>query len=100
LQSKKRGLDKRSSAMMKVTHVAEDEESVTLKIEGRIAGEWIDVLKEECLLYLEKKARLMLDFSEVSYIDDSGVKALKAMDRKRISLIGASLFLSGLLEGS
>jgi len=84
--------------MMKVTRVAEDEERVTLKIEGRIAGEWVAILKEECRRCLEKKGALILDFSELSYIDAAGIQALKTMDRQRVSLIGASLFLSGLLK--
>ena len=84
--------------MMKVTHVAEDEQGVTLKIEGQIGGEWVDVLQKECKLCLEKKAQLILDFSGVSYIDASGIRALKKMDQNRVTLMGASLFLSGLLK--
>lgn len=84
--------------MMKVTLVATEKESVTLKVEGRIGGQWVDVLKSECRSCLAMHERLILDFSGVDYIDEEGIAALKAMVNYRVTFIGVSLFLSGLLE--
>lgn len=84
--------------MLKVTRVAENDKSVTLKLEGRVVGEWIDALERECTVCLGKRRKLILDFSAVSFVDDRGVKTLKAMQEDRVRLTGCSLFLSELLR--
>lgn len=84
--------------MLKVTCVAESDKTVTLKLEGRIVGEWIDVLERECKVCLGQRRKLILDLSAVSFVDDRGVKILKAMQGDWVHLIGCSLFLSELLR--
>lgn len=85
--------------MLKVTHVAEDDKSVTLKLEGRIVGQWVNELKRECEGCLARRSALILDLSDVSFIDSQGIKVLRAMMGSRVQLVGCSLFLSGLLKG-
>ena len=84
--------------MFKVTCVTVDEETVTLKIEGRIVGPWVDELKRECKKCLATQSKLVIDLSGVSFIDGRGVKALKSIVGDRTRLTGYSLFLSGLLN--
>jgi len=83
--------------MLKVTCVAESDKSVRLKLEGRVVGEWIDVLERECKVCLGQRSELILDLSAISFVDDRGVKMLKAMQGDRVRLTGCSLFLSELL---
>ena len=85
--------------MLKVTRVAEGKKTVTLKLEGRIVGPWVDELKRECEMCLAKRSKLTLDLSGVNFVDDQGIEALKAMMGDRVQLTGCSLFLSGLLTG-
>jgi anti-anti-sigma regulatory factor len=83
--------------MFKVTYTEQDNTTARLKIEGRIAGEWVNELKKECELCLKKRDHLILDLSGVSFVDEKGIRGLKAMIGERVRLIGCSLFLSGLL---
>ena len=84
--------------MLKVTHMAEDDKTVTLNLEGRIVGPWVDELKRECEICLAKRSKLILDLSNVSFVDNQGTKTLKDMIGDRVQLIGCSLFLSELLK--
>jgi len=84
--------------MLRITRVAEDDESATLKLEGRIVGLWVNELRRECEIYLARGSKVTLELSGVRFADHQGVKALKAMCGERVELMGASLFLSGLLK--
>ncbi|NKE70281.1 STAS domain-containing protein [Candidatus Manganitrophus noduliformans] len=84
--------------MLKVTRVAENDKTVTLKLEGRIVGEWIDMLERECKVCLGKRSKLILDLSAVGFVDKRGVEMLKAVQGDRVRLTGCSLFLSELLR--
>jgi len=72
--------------------------SVTLKLEGRIVGQWVNELKKECKKYMDKRSKLSLDLFGVTFIDDQGIKMLRAMVGDQVDLIRCSLFLSELLE--
>ncbi|MCI0417424.1 STAS domain-containing protein [bacterium] len=84
--------------MLKITVMAETDETVTLKLEGRIIGQWVDEVREECEMWLAKGRKAVLDLSGIIFIDELGIETLKAMKRNGVNLIGCSLFLSGLLE--
>ncbi len=88
--------------MLKITCIAEDGESVTLKLEGRIAGQGGDALRKECDSHLARHNTIILDLSELSFVDQHGVDTLKALMSQisqHVQVVGCSLFVSGLLHG-
>lgn len=85
--------------MLKITYLAGDKNALTLKIEGRVAGQWVHELKSECRRCLAIHRKLILDLSGVSFVDAEGVKVLRAMMGGGIEAIGCSLFVTGLLKG-
>ena len=84
--------------MLKITVTAMDGTTVTLKLEGRIAGKWVDELRKECNLCLAKGRELILDLSGVSFVDDRGIRVLKTMAGRQVTLVECSLFLSELFK--
>ena len=87
--------------MLRVTRMAENNESITLKVEGRIVEAWVRELKRECDSCLEERDLVILDLSGVNFIDETGIRNFKRMIGNRIKLVGCSSFLSKLLnEGS
>lgn len=84
--------------MLKVTCVAEDGKTMTLKLEGRIVGQWVKELREACEVCLAKGSALILDLSDVSFVDDQGIQALKTMLGDRVQWVGCSSFISTLLQ--
>ena len=84
--------------MLKMTAVRENEQTITLKLEGRIVGPWVEELEKECEKCLLKKNCLILDLSEVSYIDERGINTIRGFLGPRIQSVGGSLFLEGLMK--
>lgn len=69
--------------MLKIT-VEQNSEAVVLKLEGRLAGPWVeelDRLWEETAPGLNKK-NLSLDLRQTTYADAGGIRVLKAIYSK------------------
>jgi hypothetical protein len=84
--------------MFRITRIADDETSVTLRVEGRLVGRWIDELESECERCRVVRGRVNLDLSGVTFVDDRGIEALRSMGGDHVELVRCSLFLSGLLK--
>lgn len=83
--------------MLRVTTTDERSTTVKLKVEGRIASEWTDVLERECRARLQQRRSVLLDFSGVTFVDRSGVELLKSLSGEDIEIINCSAFIEGLL---
>ena len=83
--------------MLRVTTTDERSTTVKLKVEGRIAAEWTDVLERECRVRLQQRRSVLLDLSGVTFVDRSGVELLKSFSREDIEIINCSAFIEDLL---
>lgn len=83
--------------MLRITQVSEDSDSVCLKVEGRVIGDWVSELDRTCGSCLVRKRQITLDISDVTYIDRRGVETLKAIVGERVRLTGTNLLVEGLL---
>jgi ABC-type transporter Mla MlaB component len=75
--------------MMRITR-QQDGETITLKIEGRLAGEWVDEMKR-CWDEVKTAARqrvIRIDLTDVTFIDVAGRDLL------------AQIFASGAIAGA
>ena len=86
--------------MLRITEIFESADSVTLKVDGRIASEWITLLEQECLKWLQAKREVLLDFSEVKFIEHSGVAMLKRIASPNLRLVNCSALIAELLNGN
>lgn len=89
--------------MLRISLVAEDASSVTLKLEGRIAGEWVTVLQAECARVLAAGQRLRLDFSDVTDVDALGARMLRGISSGDVEFVNCPPLIQDLLgraEGS
>ena len=84
--------------MLKVTLIEDGPKTITLKLEGRIAGQWVDELERECEKQLETHKKLVLDVFGVTFVDDRGIRMLMSVGGDRVELIRCSLFISELLR--
>jgi anti-anti-sigma regulatory factor len=73
-------------------------DSDTLKLEGRVAGPWVDELAR-LVRGTRNGRRLVLDVTDVSFADDAGVRLLRALAADNAELRGASMFLARLMKG-
>ncbi len=85
--------------MLRITKVAEDSSTVTLKLEGKLAADWVPLLEGECLTCLKDNRKVLLDFSEVTFIDDRGAEVVKKLTGEGIKVVDRCELIKELLEG-
>jgi len=85
--------------MLRITKVADGSGAVTLKVEGRIVSEWVQVLERECLEGLRKKREVVLDFADVAFVDGQGIRMLRRLRTRAVQLVNVSALLEDLLRG-
>jgi ABC-type transporter Mla MlaB component len=80
--------------MLKITEVETANHSVTLKLEGRIVGPWVEELGRVCERLLNDGRGLELDASEISFVDHAGVVLLLELKKQDVSIRGCSPFVN------
>jgi hypothetical protein len=70
----------------------------TLLLEGNLLKEWIRELQQALLLARQAGAAAALDLSGLRFVDAEGTRFLRECRKRGISLLGASPFVSALLD--
>lgn len=83
--------------MLRITETKNSNNKVTLELEGKITSNWVTELISQCHKSFIDETMVILDLGKVSYIDEQGVYALKALHKEKVKLTNCSLFLSALL---
>jgi ABC-type transporter Mla MlaB component len=79
-----------------------DSDSPTLRLEGRIVGPWVEVLRKawnESVVPLERRT-VAIDLGEVSFADRDGRALLLELQANGAVLNGISEFMRRILAGS
>ena len=76
--------------MLRIT-VHDNPQALTFQLEGRLAGPWVQELKEcwQSTLAHRDKPILRVDLTGVTFIDDAGKACLAAMHRQGAELVAA-----------
>ncbi len=86
--------------MLRITRIVDVPARITLKVEGRVVDEWTALLGAECDRLLVEGAILVLDFSEVKYVDLPGIEMLQKVQARGATIRGCSEVIRDLLGGS
>ena len=70
----------------------------TLLLEGKLFKEWIEELQQALARARPDGAAVALDLSGLLFIDDEGVRFLRECRRHGAAILGASPFISALLD--
>jgi len=84
--------------MLRITSMRVNGSPVTLKLEGKIFAEWVDLLERECLSRVARQEQVILDMSGVTFLDNRGVELLRSLPARYISLVNCSDFVVELLD--
>jgi hypothetical protein len=86
--------------MMKITF-NKGCESAAWKLEGRLAGPWVEELEKiwHAAAPDSRASHLVLDLCEVTYVDGEGKKLLSRMHEAGVELIGEGIMTQYLIEG-
>ncbi len=76
--------------MLRIT-VHENQESLTFRLEGRLAGAWVKEVEQcwQSTLNHQRKPILRVDLTGVTFIDDAGKACLAAMHHQGAELVAA-----------
>jgi len=77
--------------------------AVVLRLEGQVSGRWVEQLRRSCNEVLqangEQPCPLVLDLTEVSFIDADGLALFRDLSTRHVALSNCSLFAAELLKG-
>lgn len=85
--------------MLRITVVQSSASVVTLRVEGRIVGPWVDELRTTCDAHTGSNSiQLYLELEDVSFADAEGVAYLKELRQQGVGLFRVSPFLNELFR--
>jgi len=84
--------------MLKISKVETANRTVTLKLEGRVVGPWVGEMREACESVLTEGVELILDLTDVSFADTSGLSALSNLKSRGVSVLSCSPFVEEQLK--
>ncbi len=85
--------------MLRISLVEAPDEAVTLRLEGQVRGPWVEALRISCESLLAEGSALILDLTEVSFIDLDGVALCRCLRDRKVSFLHCSPFVAEQLKG-
>lgn len=86
--------------MLKISEGKRGEQSITLRLEGRIVGPWVEELQHICDPFVNNGCKLALDLTEISFADESGVTLLSGLKARGVKLLNTAPFVAEQLKSS
>ena len=85
--------------MLRITVVESSRITVTLRVEGRITGPWVEELRAACNLHsLPEEVQLSLELADVAFADAAGIELLKELRSRGVGLVRTAPFLAEQLK--
>jgi anti-anti-sigma regulatory factor len=80
--------------MLRISAIEEAGEPVRLRLDGQVAGKWVELLERTCEAELEKHGRVTIDLRNVSFADREGIELLQSLTDHKVELLNASPFVA------
>jgi ABC-type transporter Mla MlaB component len=80
--------------MLKITRVASSKQEITLQLDGRVLGRWVELLRESAESVLKEGMRLTLDLENICFIDCEGIVLIKRLIDRGVRQVKAPLFVT------
>jgi hypothetical protein len=80
--------------MLKITTAALSEQETRLRLDGRVAGQWVGLLRDSAEAALAEGLKLTIDLQNISFIDCEGIVLLKTLIERGVIPINAPLFVT------
>ena len=78
--------------MLRIVEENVAKNSMTFRLDGRLVGEWVEVLRQSCEQAFQNDRPLILDLTGVNFADQEGVQLLRQLE-PRVTFIHCSPFL-------
>jgi len=86
--------------MLKISIVESSEKLVMVRLEGQIVGPWVEALRKAVDGELSDHKKLILDLSDVSFVDFNGISLLTTLTARQAALLNAQPFVAELLKSA
>ena len=74
--------------MLRITVVESSKIAVTLRVEGRITGPWVEELRTACNVHtFPDEVQLSLELADISFADAAGIALLRELRNRGVGLI-------------
>jgi ABC-type transporter Mla MlaB component len=84
--------------MLKISDSKRNKQSITLRLEGRVIGPWVEELRQICEPLLADGTKLTLDLAEVAFADERGAILLTSLGRRGVNLLRPLPFVAEQLK--
>jgi anti-anti-sigma regulatory factor len=68
------------------------DQSTTLRLDGRLVNQWVEVLRESCEQIFHGKGHLIIDMAGVSFADRDGLRLLQQLKERQAVITNCSPF--------
>jgi hypothetical protein len=87
------------TAMLRITVVESSKVAVTLRVEGRITGPWVEELRTACNVHtFPDDVQISLELADISFADAAGIALLRELRNRGVGLIRTTPFLAEQLK--
>lgn len=84
--------------MLRITPLSTRHDVRCLRVEGRLVGDWVQVLQVELEQARTQPSELELDLAGVEFADSEALSLLIEVARRGVKLVACSPLLTSLLE--
>ena len=85
--------------MLRITTIPSGKGTQRLRVEGRLAGEFVAELSRATYGALAVARTVRLDLADVTFVDQTGVELLRSLQTIGVDLIDCSTFVQSLVSG-
>jgi hypothetical protein len=87
--------------MLRITVLESSKIAVTLRVEGRITGPWVEELRTACNMHtFPGEVQLSLDLADISFADAAGIALLRELRNRGVGLVDTTPFLTEQLKNA
>ena len=80
--------------MLKITRAVLSKQENTLRLDGRLAGQWVALLRDTAEFVLGDGVKLTIDMKNISFVDCEGIALLKSLIQRGVDPVNAPLFVA------
>ncbi len=80
--------------MLKITRTVVSEKEITLQLDGRVSGQWVELLRETAESALDAGMTLFMDLKNITFIDCDGIALIRNLIERGVRHANAPLFVA------
>ena len=84
--------------MFRVTSDRESGADVTLRLEGRLTGAWVDEFAKALDGAINRNEKVTMDLDGLSFVDHRGIAIIQGALGRGVRCMGGSEFISALIQ--